>query len=110
MPLFLLQIDWGSLRPERLFGIQVLERTPAGLTIAYLIGVAVLVFFLCSSFAGNFGRPEFNFERNLPKEVRKNLSLTVTNRSLRLWQLVFIALAFTVYGHHVYWAYYAEKL
>lgn len=109
MLLFLLQIDWESLRPEKLFGVQILERTPAGLTIAYIIGLAVLVFFLFASFIGNFNRPRFNFELNLPKEVKKKLSSTATNRSLRLWQMVFFLLAFGVYGNHVYWTYYAEE-
>lgn len=108
MLLFFLQIDWESLRPEKLFGVQVLERTPAGLTIAYLIGISILVFFLFSTFIGNFGRPKFNFELDLPKEVTKKLSSTATNRSLRMWQFVFFALAFTVFGYHVYWTYYAD--
>ncbi len=109
MLLFLLQIDWESLRPEKLFGVQVLERTPAGLTIVYLIGIGVLVFFLFGSFIGNFSRPKFSFELNLPKEVRRKLSSTATNRSLRLWQSVFFILAFFVYGYHVYWTYFAEN-
>ncbi len=109
MLLFLLQIDWDSYRPEKLFGVQILERTPAGLTIVYIIGLAVLVGFLFVSFIGNFNRPRFNFELNLPKEVKKKLSSTATNRSLRLWQVVFFILAFGVYGYHVYWTYYADE-
>jgi len=109
MLLFLLQIDWESLRPEKLFGVQILERTPAGLTVFYLIGIGVLVFFLIGSFIGNFSRPKFAFERDLPKDVRKKLNSTATKRSLRLWQFVFVALAFTVYGYHVYWTYYADE-
>lgn len=109
MLLFLLQIDWESLRPEKLFGVQILERTPAGLTVFYLIGIGVMVFFLVGSFIGNFSRPKFAFERDLPKEVRKKLNSTATKRSLRLWQFVFVALAFSVYGYHVYWTYYAEE-
>ncbi|MCB1023137.1 MAG: hypothetical protein KDB79_02020 [Acidobacteria bacterium] len=108
MLLFFLQVNWESLRPEKLFGVQVLERTPAGLTIAYLIGISILVFFLFSSFIGNFSRPKFNFELDLPKEVKKKLSSTATNRSLRMWQFVFVALAFTVFGYHIYWTYYAD--
>jgi penicillin-binding protein A len=103
--LFLLQLD--RLRPENIFGGQVLERTPAGLSIVYLIGMLVLIWFLIMSFYGNFRRPKFNFEQNLPKEVVKKLSSTLTNRSLRMWQIVFVLLAFTVYGFHVYWTYYA---
>lgn len=104
--MFLLQLD--KLRPENIFGGQVLERTPAGLSVVYLIGMAVLIWFLIMSFYGNFRRPKFSFEENLPKEVIKKLSSTLTNRSLRIWQVVFILLAFTVYGFHVYWTYYAD--
>ncbi len=107
--LFLLQIDWNKLRPENLFGIQVLERTPAGLSIVYLIGLAILLVFLILSFFSNFRRPKFAFELNLPKEVKRKLTTTVTNRSLRVWQFIFIFLAFTVYGFHVYWTYFADE-
>lgn len=108
MLLFLLQIDWESYRPEKLFGVQILERTPAGLTLAYIIGLSILVFFLFTSFVGNFNRPKYAFEVDLPKDVWKKLSSRATNRSLRLWQTVFFLLAFAVYGYHVYWTYYAE--
>lgn len=106
---FLLQIDWEFLRPEKLLGIQVLERTPAALTLIYLLCFAVLVGFLISSFIGNFYRPKFAFELGLPGEVKKKLSSTATNRSLRIWQLVFFVLAFGVYGSHVYWSYFADR-
>ena len=104
--LILFQLD--KLRPEKLFGGQVLERTPAGLSIIYLIGLAVLVGFLIMSFYGNFSRPKFAFEENLPREVSKKLTSTLTSRSLRIWQIVFIMLAATVWGLHVYWTYYAD--
>jgi peptidoglycan glycosyltransferase len=103
--LFLLQLE--KLRPENIFGGQVLERTPAGLTIVYLIGMLVLIWFLVMSFYGNFRRPKFNFEQNLSRDVVKKLTSTLTNRSLRIWQIIFVLLTFTVYGFHVYWTYYA---
>jgi peptidoglycan glycosyltransferase len=106
---FFLQIDWNKLRPENLFGAQVLERTPAGLSIIYLIGIGVLLACLFGSFMGKFRRPKFAFELNLPKEVRRKLTTTITNRSLRVWQIVFVLLAFTVFGFHVYWVYYADE-
>lgn len=105
--LYLLQFDWEKIRPEKLFGGQVLERTPAGLSIVYVIGIGVLVVFLLLSFLRNT-RSKFAFEENLPKEVKRKLTTTVTNRSLRIWQAVFILLAFSVYGLHVYWTYYAD--
>ncbi len=107
--LFFLQFDWNNLRPENIFGGQVLERTPAGLSIIYLIGFAVLLVFLLLSFFSNFRRPKFAFEENLPVEVKRKLTATLANRSLRIWQFVFIFLAFFVYGFHVYWTYYADE-
>jgi penicillin-binding protein 2 len=107
--LFFLQFDWNKLRPENIFGGQVLERTPAGLSIIYLIGFAVLLVFLLLSFFSNFRRPKFAFEENLPVEVKRKLTATLANRSLRIWQFVFIFLAFFVYGFHVYWTYYADE-
>ncbi len=107
--LLFLQFDWNKLRPENLFGGQILERTPAGLSVVYLIGIAVLIIFLLLSFLSNFRRPKFVFEENLPKEVKSKLTTTLANRSLRLWQFVFIFLAFFVYGFHVYWTYFADE-
>jgi penicillin-binding protein 2 len=107
--LFLLQFDWKQLTPEGIFGGQILERTPAGLTIVYLIGIAVLAAFLLISFLDNFRRPKFKFEENLPQEVSGKLTQTLTNRSLRIWQFVFVALALTVFGFQVYWTYYADE-
>lgn len=109
MLLFLLQIDWKKWSPEAIFGGQVLERTPAGLTIVYLIGVAVLLAFLIISFVDNFRRKKFIFEMDLPKEVSRKLTQTITNRSLRVWQGVFVALALAVFGFQVYWTYYADE-
>jgi len=103
-----LQIDWQKLRPENLFGGQILERTPAGLSLIFLVGMAILVVLLLLSLIRNL-RPQFAFERDLPKEVKRKLSSTMTNRSLRLWQIVFVLLAFTVFGFHVYWARYASE-
>ena len=107
--LFLLQFDWEKLRPENLFGGQVLERTSAGLSIVYLIGLAVLIVFLLLSFLSNFRRPKFAFEENLPDEVKRNLTTTLANRSLRIWQVVFVFLALFVYGFHAYWTYFADE-
>jgi penicillin-binding protein A len=106
---FLLQIDWNRFRPEQLFGGQVLERTPAGLSIIFIIGIGVLIGFLVISFFDNFSRPNFLFERDLPREVKRKLTQTIANRSVRAWQIVFVLLAFTVFGFQVYWTYYADE-
>lgn len=110
MILFLLtQIDWQKYKPENLFGGQILERTPAGLTIAYVIGMGILLGFLLLTFLDNFGRPRFIFEAGLPKEVTKKLTQTIANRSMRAWQFVFVLLAFSVFGFQVYWTYFADE-
>lgn len=106
--LLLLQIDWSKWSPEALFGGQILERTPAGLTIVYIVGVGVLLGFLVLTFFDNFNRPKFLFEFDLPKEVKKKLTQTIANRSIRAWQFVFILLAFGVFGFQVYWTYFAD--
>ena len=107
--LLFLQIDWKKWSPEAILGGQVLERTPAGLSIIYLIGVAVLVGFLIFSFLDNFRKRKFTFELDLPREVSRKLTQTITNRSIRIWQIVFAALALTVFGFQVYWTYYADQ-
>ena len=109
MILTLLQIDWNKLRPEAIFGGQVLERTPAGLTIVYIIGVGVLIGFLVLTFYDNFKRPKFLYELDLPREVKKRLTQTIANRSIRVWQVVFVCLAFAVFGFQVYWTYFADE-
>lgn len=105
----LYQIDWNRFRPEQIFGGQVLERTPAGLSIIFIIGVGILVGFLVLSFFDNFGRPTFVFERGLPREVKRKLTQTIANRSIRVWQVVFVMLALSVFGFQVYWTYYADE-
>lgn len=105
----LLQFDWNKLRPEAIFGGQVLERTPAGLSIVYIIGIGILIGFLVLTFYDNFNRPKFLYERDLPREVKKRLTQTITNRSIRVWQMVFVVLAFSVFGFQVYWTYFADE-
>ena len=108
MSVVALLIDWQQFRPENIFGGQVLERTPAGLTIIYSIGVGVLIVFLLLSFLENFKRRKFVFERDLPREVTRKLTQTAANRSLRIWLAIFVMLCFFVYGFQVYWTRYAD--
>lgn len=109
MRLLLFLIDWDKFRPENLFGSQVLERTPAGLSIFYIIGIGILVGFLVLTFIDNFRRPKFIFERDLPAGVARRLTTAMANRSLRVWHFVFIILALSVFGFQVYWTYYADE-
>lgn len=106
--LSLLFLDWEKWKPENLFGSQVLERTPAGLSIVYLAGVAILVGFLLITLLENLRRPAFKFEQNLPPDVSRRLTQAVANRGLRAWHGLFVILALTVFGFQVYWTYYAD--
>jgi peptidoglycan glycosyltransferase len=105
----LLLIDWSQFRPENVFGKQILERTPAGLTILYIVGVGILIVILGLTFFDRIRRPKFTAERELPREVAKKLTTSAANRSLRVWQFVFYALALTAFGFQVYWTYYADE-
>ena len=106
---FLFQIDWSKYRPEALFGGQVLERTPAGLSVVYIVGVGILIGFLILTFFDNFSRPKFLFELDLPRDVKRKITQTIANRSIRTWQIVFVVLAFSVFGFQVYWTYFADE-
>jgi peptidoglycan glycosyltransferase len=105
----LLFIDWSQFRPENIFGKQILERTPAGLTILYIVGVGILLVFLLLTFLDRIRRPKFIAERELPREVTKKLTVSAANRSLRIWQFLFYALAIAVFAFQVYWTYYADE-
>ncbi len=107
--LLLFLIDLNEWRPENLFGGQVLERTPAALTILYIVGVGILVGFLVLTFIDNFRRHRQVFELELPPPVRKRLTQTLANRSLRIWQIFFVLIAFVVFGFQVYWTYFADE-
>lgn len=108
MNLLLIFIDWSKWKPENLFGGQVIERTPAGLSIIYLVGLGILIGFLILTFLDNISRPKFVFERDLPKEVRRKLTQTIANRALYIWQAMFVLLALFIFGFQVYWTDFAD--
>lgn len=108
MNFLLLYIDWAKLKPENLFGGQVLERVPAALTIIYIVGVGILIGFLVLTFFDNFRRTKFKFERSLPLEVSRRLTNTTTNRSMKIWHVFFVGIAMSVFGFQVYWTYFAD--
>lgn len=107
-PLLLFLIEWSGWKPENLFGGQVLERTPAGLSIVYVVGIGILIGFLLLTLLESFRRSRFIYEKDLPPEVSRKLTLTVANRSLRIWHVFFILIALFVFGTQVYWTYYAD--
>jgi len=105
MLLFLLQLNVFQL-------IKPLERFPALLSLLYLAGVAFVVFILVLFVVFNRRRKSplaVEPDENLPEEVRKRLGARSANRALWVFRVVFVALAFSVFGFHVYWALYAAE-
>ena len=46
---------------------------------------------------------------DLPREVKKRLGSTSTNRGLRALRWLFVLLSLGVFGFHIYWAHYAQE-
>jgi penicillin-binding protein A len=46
---------------------------------------------------------------DLPKEVKKRLGSTSTNRGLRALRWMFVLLSLAIFGFHIYWANYAQE-
>jgi penicillin-binding protein A len=88
------------------------ERLPASLSLAYLIGIALIVLLLMISLVRTWlrrspGAP--TAPGNLAKEIRQRLGATTTNRGLRAWRWLFALIALSMFGFHVYWARYAPE-
>ncbi|HEY0321074.1 MAG TPA: penicillin-binding transpeptidase domain-containing protein [Pyrinomonadaceae bacterium] len=83
------------------------EKEPALLSLVYMGGLSLMILLLLISLIRNRRQrsalaaiaPE-----DLPDEVRRKLGSTATNRGLRALRILFILMAFGVFGLHVYWA------
>ncbi len=88
------------------------EKLPAWLTLVYLIGVSLVALLLLLSLlrAWFTRKPKApTAPANLPKDLRKRLGATTTNRGLRAWRWLFVVVALSVFGFHIYWARYAAE-
>lgn len=88
------------------------ERLPAWLTLIYVIGIALVgLLLLLSIIRAWFTRKPTapTAPASLPKDIRKRLGATTTNRGLRAWRWLFALAAIFVFGFHVYWARYAAE-
>jgi len=87
------------------------EKLPAWLTLIYLAGLAfvglLLVFSLIRIWLGRAPRA-VTAPANLPKDLRKRLGATTTNRGLKMWRWLFALIAIGIFGFHFYWARYAQ--
>ncbi len=92
--------------------VVVPERMPAWLTLIYLGGLLLIILLLLISLFRTRRRGKATTSAipdDLPKEVRKRLGSTSTNRGLRGLRWIFVLLCFAVFGFHVYWAQYAQE-
>src|SRR5687768_1588873 len=96
-----------------LFLADIPEKQPALLSLIYVGGAALAALLLFASVLLMRRRRRSALEavapEDLPPEVRRRLGATSTNRGLRGLRLVFLLLALTVFGFHVYWAQYAAE-
>ncbi len=89
-----------------------LEKLPAWLTLIYVSGLGLIVLLLLLSLVRTWLRrtpAALTAPANLPKDIRKRLGATTTNRGLRAWRWLFALAAIGVFGFHVYWARYAPE-
>lgn len=88
------------------------EKVPALLTLIY-VGAFLLVNLLLIISLFRHRRPitstVASVPDDLPKEVKKRLGSTSTNRGLRALRWLFVLLALCLFGFHVYWAQYAAE-
>lgn len=105
--LFLLQ----SPTPEQV-AASVPEKMPALVTLIYLGGFLLIALLLLLSLFLNRRKrstPTAAVPADLPIEVRRRLGSTSTNRGLRGLRWIFVLLAMSILGFHVYWTRYAPE-
>jgi cell division protein FtsI/penicillin-binding protein 2 len=88
------------------------EKLPAWLTLIYVSGLGLIVLLLLLSLVRIWLRrtpAALTAPANLPKDIRKRLGATTTNRGLRAWRWLFALAAIGVFGFHVYWARFAPE-
>jgi len=88
------------------------EKLPAWLTLIYFLGIALVGLLLLASIIRTWitRKPAApTAPANLPKDLRKRLGATTTNRGLRAWRWLFAFAAIFIFGFHVYWARYAVE-
>ena len=87
------------------------EKQPAMLSLIYVAGLGLLILLLALSLVLGMRRRRSALAAvapaDLPTEVRQRLGVTSTNRGLYALRWLFLILALTVFGFHVYWARYA---
>src|SRR6185436_6888123 len=91
--------------------VTVPERMPALYTLIYVGGLAFVLLLLLLGLVRNRRQPIANaaIPKDFPKDVRKRMGSTSTNRGLRGLRWLFVLLCFALFGFHVYWSHYAQE-
>jgi len=85
------------------------ERTPALFTLIYVGGFALIILLLLLGLVRSRRQVAAAVPADLPKDVRKRLGSTSTNRGLRALRWLFVLLALVLFSFHIYWAHYAAE-
>jgi hypothetical protein len=89
------------------------EKQPATLSLIYTAGLALMILWLGAGLLRGMRRRRSALSSvapaDMPAEVRRRLGATSTNRGLYALRWLFVVLALTVFGFHVYWARYAPE-
>ncbi len=91
---------------------EIAEWWPALLTLVYLGGLLLIVLLLLISLFRNRRRGivvAAAVPADLPREVKKKLGSTSTNRGLRALRWVFVLFCLFIFSFHVYWTRYAPE-
>jgi cell division protein FtsI/penicillin-binding protein 2 len=86
------------------------ERVPALLTLVYDGGLALIVLLLLIGLIRSRGSAAAAATpQDLPKDVKRRLGSTSTNRGLRALRWLFVLLSLAIFSFHIYWAQYAAE-
>src|SRR5215212_1530621 len=85
------------------------ERTPALFTLIYVGGFGLIILLLLLGLIRSRRQTVPAIPGDLPKEVRKRLGSTSTNRGLRALRWLFVLLSIALFSFHIYWAHYASE-
>src|SRR5262245_812686 len=99
MDLFILLLPTPTPSPTAI-AAHVPERTPALLTIVYVAGLFLLVLLLLAMLIRLWitNRRKWASNQQLPREVRRRLGSTTTNRGLQALRILFVLLAISVFS------------
>jgi len=85
------------------------ERTPALFTLIYVGGFGLIILLLLLGLVRSRRQTASPIPSDLPRDVRKRLGSTSTNRGLRALRWLFVLLSIGLFSFHIYWAHYAAE-